>query len=214
MAYIGMRNPIVAPITERVDGSSITYGTPLVVGPAVRADVSFDIADNPDYGDDVIIDNDKGVNGYNVALETNDICKEARVVCLGWKANTTGDTNPVVTDYTVQGGAAPEVGLAYCRVKMFRGERVYEGFFMHALQFSDGNESASTKQKQISWNHPSMNGTGIGCYLDDSGDVSWFDWMEFDSYDDFETWAYGKFGTVVPTAETQGSATPAAGGGG
>ena len=39
MAYIGMRNPIVAPITERVDGSSITYGTPLVVGPAVRADV-------------------------------------------------------------------------------------------------------------------------------------------------------------------------------
>ncbi len=63
MAYIGMRNPIVAPITERVDGSSITYGTPLVVGPAVRADVSFDIADNPDYGDDVIIDNDKGVIG-------------------------------------------------------------------------------------------------------------------------------------------------------
>ena len=208
MAYIGMRNPIVAPITERVDGSSITYGTPLVVGPAVRADVSFDIADNPDYGDDVIIDNDKGVNGYNVALETNDICKEARVACLGWKANTTGDTNPVVTDYTVQGGAAPEVGLAYCRVKMFRGERVYEGFFMHALQFSDGNESASTKQKQISWNHPSMNGTGIGCYLDGSGDVSWFDWMEFEDYDDFETWAYGKFGTVVP------STTPAAGGAG
>ena len=78
MAYIGMRNPVFWPISTRTDGSSITYGNPVTIGPAVSANVTFDVADNPDYGDDVIIDNDKGVNGYSVALETNDISAEAR----------------------------------------------------------------------------------------------------------------------------------------
>ena len=36
MSYIGMRKPQFAPIsTPRVDGSAITYGTPIVLGPAV-----------------------------------------------------------------------------------------------------------------------------------------------------------------------------------
>ena len=212
MAYIGMRKPIIAPITTRVDGSAITYGTPIVVGPAVSANITFDIADNPDYGDDIIVDNDKGVNGYNVALETNDICKEARAAALGWKPHTettTGEgntTTTTVTHYEVIDGPAPEVGMGYTRVKMFRGEKIYEGFFMHAMQFSSGGENASTKQKQIAWNHPSMNGTGIGCYLDDSGDVRFFDWMEFETEGDAETWIYGKFGTTPPSAESAATA--------
>ena len=85
MAYIGMRDPIAGVISSRVDGSAISYGTPFKIGPAVSANITFDIADNPDYGDDVIIDNDKGVNGYNITLETNDISKEARAAVLGWK---------------------------------------------------------------------------------------------------------------------------------
>ena len=212
MAYIGMRKPIIAPITTRVDGSAITYGTPIVVGPAVSANITFDIADNPDYGDDIIVDNDKGVNGYNVALETNDICKEARAAALGWKPHTettTGEgntTTTTVTHYEVIDGPAPEVGMGYMRVKMFRGEKIYEGFFMHAMQFSSGGENASTKQKQIAWNHPSMNGTGIGCYLDSSGDVRFFDWMEFETEGDAETWIYGKFGTTPPSAESAATA--------
>ena len=213
MAYIGMRKPIIAPITSRVDGSAISYGTPIIVGPAVSANITFDIADNPDYGDDIIVDNDKGVNGYNVALETNDICKEARAAALGWQAHevTSGEGNAAtttVTHYEVIDGPAPEVGMGYIRVKMFRGEKIYEGFFMHALQFSSGGENASTKQKQIAWNHPSMNGTGIGCYLDSSGDVRFFDWMEFETEGDAETWIYGNFGTTVPgSTETNSGGT-------
>ena len=143
MAYIGMRKPIIAPITTRVDSSAITYGTPIVVGPAVSANVTFDIADNPDYGDDIIVDNDKGV-------------------------------------------------------------RKFETFFFHALQFSNGGENASTKQRQITWNHPSMSGTGIGVYNDDSGDQKFFKWMEWDEddYDDAIAWIYAQFGTTPPAAST------------
>ena len=200
MAYIGMRSPIFAPITTpRVDGSAIEYGTPLVIGPAVSANVTFDTADNPDYGDDVVIDNDKGINGYSIALETNDISKAARAACLGWKAVT--GTGSTVTHYEVTDAAPPEGGLGYIRVKMFKGVRTYEAFFFHALQFSSGGENASTKQRQITWNHPTMNAAGLGVYIDDSGNARYFVRMEFaeEDYDDALDWIYEKFGAQRPT---------------
>ena len=186
MAYIGMRNPKFWPITSRTDGSAITYGTAVVIGPAVSANVTFEVNDNPDYGNDVIIDNDKGVNGYSITLETNDISKEARAACMGWKPVT--GTGSTVTHYEVTDDAPPEGGLSFIRVKMFKGVRKYEAFFFHALQFSDGGENASTKQKQITWNHPSMTGSGIGVYIDSSGNAKYFNWMEFDSESAAESW--------------------------
>ena len=98
MAYIGMRNPKFWPIsTPRVDGSAISYDDPIVIGPAVSASVTFETNDNPDYGNDVIIDNDKGINGYSVSLETNDVSKEARAACLGWKPIQNTATPPAVS---------------------------------------------------------------------------------------------------------------------
>lgn len=197
MAYIGMRKPIFAPITSRVDGSAITYGTPLILGPAVSANLTFDTADNPDYGDDVIIDNDKGVNGYSIAMETNDISKEGRAACLGWKPVT--GTGTTVTEYDVTDAAPPEGGLGYIRVKLFRGVRKYEAFFYHALQCSSGGENASTKERQITWNHPTINASGIGVYIDSTGEAKYFKWMEFDTEDAALDWIYGKFGATRPT---------------
>ena len=202
MAYIGMRTPKFWPITTRTDGSAITYGSPVVIGPAVSANVTFDVADNPDYGDDVIIDNDKGINGYSIALETNDVSKEARAACLGWVAIQNTATPPVVTHYEITDGAPPEGGLSYIRVKMFKGTRKYEAFFFHALQFSDGGENASTKQKQITWNHPTMNASGIGCYLDNTGTIKFFNWMEFDSESAATTWINSQAGYTPPQAGT------------
>ena len=200
MAYIGMRKPRFAPIsTPRVDGSTITYGTPIVLGPAVSANLTFDIADNPDYGDDVIQNNDKGINGYNIALETNDISKEGRATCLGWKPVSSG-TPAAVTHYEVNDDAPPEGGLAYMRVKLPAGSstRKYEAFFFHCVQCSSGGENASTKQKQITWNHPTINASGVGVYIDSTGKALYFDWMEFDSESAAETWINGKFGYTPP----------------
>ena len=199
MAYIGMRRPRFAQITSpRVDGSAITYGTPIVLGPAVSASVTFEVADNPDYGDDVIIDNDKGVNGYSISLETNDISTEGRAQCLGWREVKDSSTPPVVTHYEVNDSAPPEGGLAYIRVKLFKGERKYEAFFFHALQCSSGGENASTKQRQITWNHPTINASGIGVYIDNSGNARYFDWMEFATEAAAESWINGKFGYTPP----------------
>ena len=199
MAFIGMRRPIVVPISSHTDGSAISYGTPVTVGPAVSASITFDVADNPDYGDDIIIDNDKGVNGYSITLETNDIATNARNKMLGWDEITTSTTPTTVTHYEITDAAAPLVGFAFIRVKMFKGVKKYEAFCCHKVQFSDGPENASTKQQQIQWNHPTMNGTGIGAYIDSSGKAHYVDWMEFDTETAAMTWMYGFFGANVPS---------------
>ena len=198
MAYIGMRLPLVGAVATRTDGSTITYSTPMIVGPAVSANVTFDTADNPDYGDDVVIDNDKGVNGYSITLETNDISKEARAAMLGWKTVSNTASPPVVTHYQITDAAPPEVGFGFIRVKLYKGTTKYEGFFCHCVQFSDSGENASTKQKQITWNHPSVSGAGIGVYIDSTGVAKYLDWMEFSTFSDAQTWLYGKFGANVP----------------
>ena len=198
MAYIGMRSPKFWPISTRTDGSAISYGNPVDIGPAVSANVTFDVTDNPDYGDDVIIDNDKGVNGYTIALETNDVALSARGSVLGWVAKMSTATTPALEYYDVTGATPPEGGFSFIRVKMFRGVRKYEAFFFHALQFSDAGENASTQQKQIQWNHPSLNATGIGCYLDSSGEIKFFRYMEFESESAANTWLNSMGGYTPP----------------
>lgn len=187
MAYIGMRNPVAAPITAYTEGSAITYGSGMVLGPAVAANLTFDVADNPDYGDDVIVDNDNGINGYSATLETNNITKEGRAMVLGWEPVGT-----TVTHYDVTDAAAPYVGWGFIRVKLFKGVRSYEAFWFHRSQFSPNGINASTKQRQITWNHPQMNVQGMGVRLDNSGKAKYFQWMEFDSESAAQAWLYGK----------------------
>lgn len=187
MAYIGMRNPVAAPITAYTEGSAITYGAGMVLGPAVAANLTFDVADNPDYGDDVIVDNDNGINGYNATLETNNITKEGRAMVLGWEPVGT-----TVTHYDVTDAAAPYVGWGFIRVKLFKGVRSYEAFWFHRSQFSPNGINASTKQRQITWNHPKMNVQGMGVYTDNSGKAKYFQWMEFESESAAQAWLYGK----------------------
>lgn len=200
MAYIGMRNPVVAPITAHTDGSAITYGTGMILGPAVAATLNFDVADNPDYGDDIIIDNDNGVNGYSATLETNNITAEGRAMALGWQPKT--GTGSTVTHYEVTGNAAPYVGWGFIRVKMFKGVRSFEAFWFHKSQFSPNGINASTKQRQIEWNHPQLSVQGMGVYLDNSGDVKYFDWMEFETEAAAQTWLYGRANVTPPATTT------------
>lgn len=202
MAYIGMRNPVVAPITAEADGGPITYGNGMILGPAVAANLTFDVADNPDYGNDVIIDNDNGINGYSATLETNDITKEGRAMALGWKP--VGST---VTHYEVTADAAPYVGWGFIRVKMFRGTRSYEAFWFHKSQFSPNGINAATKQRQIEWNHPQMNVQGMGVYLDSTGIPKYFDWMEFETEAAAQTWLYGRANITQAPATTEPATT-------
>ena len=196
MAYIGMRSPVAAVVSAHTDGSAITYGTGFVIGPAVAANLNLDIADNPDYGDDIIIDNDTGCNGYSGTLETNNITKEGRATLLGWEPVGT-----TVTHYDVTDANAPLVGWGFIRVTMFKGVRKYEAFWFHKAQFTPASINGSTKQQQITWNHPQMNVKGLGAYIDNSGKAKYFQWMEFETEAAALAWLNAKANISSGTTE-------------
>ena len=183
MAYIGMRSPVAAPVSAHTDGNAITYGTGFVIGNAVAASLNFEVNDNPDYGDDIIIDNDNGISGYSGSLDVNALTADVRAALLGWKAVGTTTTHYEVTD-----DAAPEVGFGFIHVSMYKGVKSYETYWFHKAQFTQNAVNASTKERQITWNHPQVNFQGKGCYLDNSGDAKYFDWMSFDTETAAKTW--------------------------
>jgi len=192
MAYIGMRNPVAAPVSSHTDGSAITYGAGFVMGTAVEANISFETNDNIDYGNDIPIDNDNGINGYSGTVDTNDLAPEVREKLLGWVKKT--GTGSTVSHYSVTDDPAPEVGFGFVHVGMFRGVRYYDAYWYHKARFTMANIRAMTKQRQIDWNHPQLSFTGLGAYIDGTGKASYFDYMRFDTEAAANAWLNGRAG--------------------
>ena len=201
MAQIGMRQLKFWPITTpRVDGQAITYGSPVVLSPAMSANITYENANGEDYGDDVIINTDQGINGYNIAMEIDDISPEGRVACLGWKEIKDSSTPPKTIAVRATDATPPEGGLSYIRKKMKKnGLIVYEPFFCHALKCSSGGENSETKRRNLEWRHQTMNAKGLGTYLDSSGEVAWFDSYEFDTLAKAEDWVNTMAGYTPPS---------------
>ena len=201
MAQIGMRQLKFWPIsTPRVDGSAISYGSPVLLSPAMEANITYENADGEDYGDDVIINTDQGINGYNIAIEIDDISPAGRVACLGWKEIKDSATPPNVIAVRATDATPPEGGMSYIRKKMKKdGTIAYDAFFCHALKCSSGGETAQTKRRNLEWRHQQMNAKGIGCYLDNSGDVARFDNYEFETLAAAETWVNARAGYTPPS---------------
>ena len=190
MAYIGMRYPVAAPISSHTDGSAISYDTGFVIGNAVQANINFDVNDNPDWGDDIIIDNDSGINGYSGTLDVNALTAAVRSKLLGWQP----DDATTTTKYSVSDAAAPDVGFGFIHIAQYKGTKSYEAYWFHDAQFSQQSLTASTKERQITWNHPQMSFQGKGVYIDNSGKAKYFDWMTFSSETDAKAWLNAKAG--------------------
>lgn len=193
MAKIGMKYPVYAPITSGGDASVITYGTGAVLCHAISADVTLNRRDNPLYGDDVKIENDKGITDYSIAFVCDDVPNAARVALLGETAISSG-TPSAVTHYEINDTNPPFVGFGYYRILMVDNVKIYEAFWYHKAQFALDDENASTKAKQIDWGTYNLTGTGFGVELDTSGTVHLFDRMQFDTEAAAKAWVKGRAG--------------------
>ena len=193
MAYIGMRYPVAAPVTSHTDGSAITYGTGFVIGNAVAANINFDVNDNPDYGDDIMIDNDTGLTGYSGDMDVNSLSATVRSSLLGWDSVSSG-TPAAITHYEVSDETTPEMGFGFIHIGQTAGVKSYEGYWFHAARFTQNNISAATKKKSIEWQHPKLNFVGEGKYIDSSGKAKFFDWMSFESETAAKNWLKSKAG--------------------
>ena len=169
MAYIGMGYLVASPITSET-GNNIVYGDGFVIGPAVAANLTYVINDNPDFGDDVEQDNDNGINGYNGTIEATNIEDAVFARLLGWEAVGEGDA----LEYESNAGAPPKMGWGYIGVKRTNGVMRYEAHWFHKAQFTQPTVRNNTKTRQIEWAHPSLTVNGIAAYLGNTVTPRWF----------------------------------------
>lgn len=167
MAAIGMRHLVAAPITSEVKGSNPVYGAGFVMGRAVSGDVSWDIPDNDLYGEDNVAEVDSGATGYTMDVGVTELLESVEEKLLGYIPITESQT--ATGEYEVSGNSAPYVGVGFIQVLKRHGVLSYKVFWYYKVVFARNSENAATKEKQIAWQTPTINGKGIGIYNDASG---------------------------------------------
>lgn len=191
MAKIGMKHPVYAPVSSGGEGSAMVYGAGAVLCHAISADVTINRRDNPLYGDDMKIENDKGVTDYSIAFVGDDVPNAARVAMLGEVAV---QQSSAVTHYEINDDNPPYVGFGYYRVLMVDNVKIFEGFWYHKVQFAIDNENATSKNEQIDWGTYNLTGTGFGVETDNTGTIHMFDRMQFSTEAAALAWVNGRAG--------------------
>lgn len=197
MAFVGLRHPVFAPITSETDGTEPVYGSGVVIGRAMTADISFRRADTALYADDVAVDADNSVTGGTVTLGTDDVSDEAGKAMLG---DTAGENGEIAESCA----PTPYGGFGYMRVRRLKGVTTYIGYWLYKVQFARGDESAKTKGESLEWQTPTLSGTIMGVYPDDSGEPRCRIRKSFAKASEAEAWIDAR-AKIAAAAQTAGS---------
>ena len=161
---VGMMYPVWAPLTAHTDGSMPTYGTGRVIQEARNATVNREYANNPLYGDDRIVDDDNGLTGLTMSFESTGLSKQDRLTLLGEEDSTIiGISGTFVSD-----NETPWGGFAYIRKMRENGVKKFEAWLTLKIKFQEESQATNTKEGQINWGTPTLNGLAAGLYVDSS----------------------------------------------
>lgn len=197
MAYIGLKHPVFAPIATDVSGSLPTYGTGLVVGMAIGADVSIELSDAKLAADDTIAEIENGFVSGTISMNVDDLSDAALKAWLGVQESTLGGKATLREAATYD---SPEGGFGYYRVRKKGGTRSYRAYWYHKTKWGMPGENAATKPDgSIEWQTPTVEGE-IMTALDSA--ASWRDQATFTNEADAIAWLDGLAG--VPTSVSTG----------
>lgn len=162
MAAIGMQYPVWAELTSE-SNNTLVYGTGIVMGKAISANLSWQKEDNELYADDAVAETDQSVTGYTLDVGTDDLEETVESKVLG--TSKVGSTD----EYEVTDDDPPYGGHGYIRVLKRNGTRLYKAVWYPKLQFARPNETDNSKQKSTSWGTPTLSAKGLAAFDDASG---------------------------------------------
>lgn len=201
MAQFGAKRPVFAPIATTPANALPTYDYThkVVVGKLVKADLTVSNASGELYADDGLAEKVDMFASGSLALETDDKTDEVHAALHG--ATKNGD-NSEVTDS--DGDVAPRGGLAYYKVIVRNGVRIFKGVFLPLVAAVLGNDSAATKGSSITFGTSS---TAFNVFRCNSG--AWRITKEYSSESDVIAWCDEKLNSAAKVAAPV--AYPAAG---
>lgn len=197
MAYIGLKHPVFAPIATEPANSLPTYGTGLVVGMAIAADVSIELSDAKLAADDTIAETENGFVSGTISMGVDDLSDAVLKAWLGVQEASLGGEATLRSAATYD---SPEGGFGYYRVRKKAGVRSFRAYWYHKTKWGMPGENAATKPDgSIEWQTPTIEGE-IMTALDTA--ASWRDEATFDAEADAIAWLDGLAG--VPTSVSTG----------
>ena len=162
---VGMIYPVFAKINSHTDGQMPSYATGVVIQEARNCTVSKTYNDNPLYGDDHIVDDDNGMTELTVSFEPTGLSDSDRMLLFGEVQKSVGS----LTAQVEMDNETPYGGFGYVRKMRDAGQYSYEAWIILKIKFTEESQATATKEKQISWSCPTLNGRAAGIDIDGSG---------------------------------------------
>ena len=181
---VGMMYPVFAKLLSHTEGQMPSYGTGVVIQEARNATITKTYNDNPLYGDDRIVDDDNGMTALNVSFEPTGLSDADRVLLFGETAKAvSGTTCQVEMD-----NETPYGGFGYIRKMRDNGNYSYEVWVILKVKFTEESQTTATKEQNISWNVPTLNGRAAALDIDGSGKLSWRIHASFETASAAKSW--------------------------
>ena len=164
MATIGLDQLYYSKITEGIGGDE-TYGTPISLAKAMKADLSVELAEAILYADDGAAEVVKEFKSGKLSLGVDDIGTTAAEDLTGAKI----DDNKVLISASENGGSPVAIGF---RAKKANGKCRY--FWLYRVKFGIPATNLQTKGDSISFQTPTIEGTIMRRnMLDEQGNHPW-----------------------------------------
>lgn len=189
MAQFGAKRPRFAPVATTPDNALPTYNFESVVtiGKLVAANLTVTNASGELYGDDALAEKIDMFASGSLELQTDDKTAEVHAALHG---ATLDELEEELTDS--DSDVAPRGGLAYYKVLIRNGVRVYQGVFHPLVNAILGNDSAATKGSSITFGTSTTTFTVFRC---NSG--AWRIRKEFENEADVIAWCDEKLGNTA-----------------
>ncbi|MCH5352951.1 MAG: hypothetical protein J1E06_05760 [Acutalibacter sp.] len=205
MASYGAKYPKFAPITKEPMDALPEYEESVVIGRLVKADLTVEMASGKLYADDELAESVDEFVSAAIAMETDDMEDKVASVVYG------AEVKEKKVHYKV-GDTPPLGGLAYYKVLMRGGKKIYRGYFYPKAKAALGNDNAASKTNSITFG---TNSTSFTVFAANTGD--WRITEELESEAAARAWVDAQLSGVAAEtisttdAENQAADAPVAG---
>lgn len=191
MASYGAKYPYFNTIASEAEGEIPTYGedNAVNIGKLVKADLTVSLASGKLYADDALSESVDEFSSGTIAMETDDMTDTVAATVYG-ATSSDGEVSYKAGD------SAPLGGLAYYKVLMRNGVKLFKGYFYPRVKAVLGNDTAQTKGDSITFGTNSTSFTVYRCNSDE-----WRRTKEFTAEAEAKAWVVAQ---LAPPEENDG----------
>lgn len=150
MSTIGLDSLYYATITEDAETGEETYGTPTILSPAIKADLSVELAEAILYADDKAAEVVKEFKSGKISLGVQELGTDKAAALLGATVDSKGVLISAAED------VAPPVAIGF-RARKSNGKYAY--YWLYKVIFAVPSDSLQTKGDSVTFATPTIEGT-------------------------------------------------------